>query len=59
VYRSTVIPGFWLRLDWLWAEELPDPQLTFAEIADFPPQIVEALREMAARGQRSSAPGAW
>lgn len=50
-YRSTVIPGFWLRVDWLWAEELPDPQLTFAEIADFPPDVVDTLREIAARYQ--------
>ena len=51
VYRSEVISGFWLRVDWLWTEELPDPQLTFAEIADFPPDVVDALREMAARYQ--------
>ncbi|MFQ5854975.1 MAG: Uma2 family endonuclease [Anaerolineae bacterium] len=49
IYRSTVIPGFWLRVDWLRAEELPDPLLTLAEIANFPPHVVEALREMAAQ----------
>jgi len=54
IYRSTVLPGFWLRVDWLWAEELPDPQLTFAEIAGFPPQVVETLREIAARGPHAS-----
>lgn len=56
VYRSAVLPGFWLRVDWLWVEELPDPQLTFAEIAGFPPHVVEALREIAARGPRPSQP---
>lgn len=56
VYRSTVLPGFWLRVDWLWAEELPDPLLTFAEIASFPPHVVQALREIAARGPRPSQP---
>ena len=23
VYRSTVLPGFWLRVDWLWQQPLP------------------------------------
>ena len=31
-YHSTVLPGFWLDLSWLWQEELPNPQLAFAEI---------------------------
>lgn len=31
-YRSTVIPDFWLNLDWLWREPLPNPQLALAEI---------------------------
>ncbi|MBS1253623.1 MAG: hypothetical protein MAG451_02675 [Anaerolineales bacterium] len=51
IYRSEVVSGFWLRVDWLWAEGLPDPQLTFAEIADFPPDAVDTLREIAARYQ--------
>ncbi len=58
IYRSTVVPGFWLRVDWLWAEMVPDPLLTFAEITGFPPQIVEALRDIAARGSRWSTPEA-
>lgn len=45
IYRSTVIPGFWLRVDWLRDEELPDPLLTFAEIVG-PSRLMEALREM-------------
>jgi hypothetical protein len=32
VYHSTVIPNFWLNLDWLWQENLPNPQLALAEI---------------------------
>jgi hypothetical protein len=43
-YRSTVVPGLWLRVDWLWAEELPDPLFTFAEIAGLPAEIVAALQ---------------
>lgn len=31
-YHSTVLPGFWLNVDWLWPAELPDPHTTFAEI---------------------------
>jgi len=44
VYRSQVVPGFWLRVEWLW--ELPDPQLTFGEVAGFSPEIVAALHKM-------------
>ena len=54
VYRSTVLPGFWLRVDWLWADELPDPQQTFAQIAGFPPDVVAALQALAARGPQSA-----
>ncbi len=32
VYRSTVLNGFWLRVDWLWAEEPTDPLRALAEI---------------------------
>lgn len=49
IYRSKTIPGFWLNVNWLWAEELPDPQLTFAEIAGFPPEVVAQLRALKAK----------
>jgi Uma2 family endonuclease len=52
IYRSTVIPGFWLRVDWLWQEEKPDPQLTFAEIVG-PQRIIDALNQMMAQGARN------
>lgn len=32
LYHSTAIPNFWFNLDWLWQEELPNPQLALAEI---------------------------
>ncbi len=54
VYRSTVIRGFWLRLEWLWADPLPDPLLTFAEIAGFPPDVIATLRDLAAKGPGAS-----
>ena len=53
IYRSTVIPGFWLRVDWLWADELPDPQQTFAQIAGFPSEVIAALKALAERGPQS------
>lgn len=49
-YRSTVIEGFWLNVNWLWDEELPDPQRTFAKIAGFPQQLLDQLDELASRG---------
>jgi Uma2 family endonuclease len=33
VYYSTVIPGFWLDVNWLWQEELPDPIRTLAALS--------------------------
>jgi len=46
LYRSAVLSGFWLKVDWLWEEEFPDPQLTFAEIAGFTPETVRALEAL-------------
>lgn len=43
-YHSRVLPGFWLRVDWLWAETLPDSLFAFAEIANLPQAVVQALR---------------
>lgn len=40
-YVSQVLPGFWLRAEWLWQEPLPDPLLTLLEI----PAAAQALRE--------------
>jgi len=31
-YQAQVIPNFWLHVDWLWQDPLPNPQLIFAEI---------------------------
>jgi Uma2 family endonuclease len=35
IFRSVAVPGFWLRIDWLWAEELPDPLETVMQILNF------------------------
>ena len=32
IYHSTAMPGFWLRVDWLWQEPLPDPTQALLEI---------------------------
>ena len=32
IYRSGVVPGFWLRVAWLWRQPLPDPVQTLLEI---------------------------
>jgi Uma2 family endonuclease len=32
VYRSRVIPGVWLRVDWLWQQPLPSPTRALLEI---------------------------
>lgn len=54
IYRSTVLPGFWLKVEWLTAEELPDPLMTFAEIVGFPLQVLETLKQIAAKGPERS-----
>ncbi len=46
VYHSKALPGFWLRVDWLWAETLPDSLFIFAEIANLPADVVQALRNL-------------
>jgi Uma2 family endonuclease len=46
IYRSTVIPGFWLKVNWLWANEKLSPLLLFAEIAGLPVNIVEAFKSI-------------
>jgi Uma2 family endonuclease len=46
MYRSKVLAGFWLRVDWLWAETLPDTLFAFAEIANLPSEVVQTLRDL-------------
>jgi Uma2 family endonuclease len=49
VYHSTILTGFWLRIDWLWLTEKPDPFFTFAELIGLPASLVQQLREFAER----------
>lgn len=32
IYRSRVMPGFWMRLGWLWEDPLPDPTRALLEL---------------------------
>ncbi|MCK4473268.1 MAG: Uma2 family endonuclease [Anaerolineae bacterium] len=41
IYRSVVLPGFWLRVEWLWQESLPQPLRALGEIADIDAEVVE------------------
>jgi len=40
-YHSRAIPGFWLRVEWLWQEPLPHPLRVLGHIAGADPQLVE------------------
>ncbi len=43
-YHSQILPGFWLKTEWLWAEEMPSPLEALAEIAGLDPAAVAAFR---------------
>jgi Uma2 family endonuclease len=42
LYHSKILSGFWLRADWLWAEELPSPLWALGQIAG-PEKVAEAM----------------
>ncbi len=43
VLRSTAVPGFWLRVEWLWESVLPNPRRVVGKIAGLPAEIVEGF----------------
>lgn len=45
-YHSTILPGFWLKAEWLWQDPLPDPQRIFAEIMASHPGVAEDVRTL-------------
>lgn len=45
IYRSQILPGFWLKTDWLWGEELDALRVLAAVIS--PEKMLEALRRAA------------
>jgi Uma2 family endonuclease len=46
VYQSRTLPGFWLNVDWLWMEPLPNHQLKLAEIVKDNTAVPEQLRRL-------------
>ena len=40
-----VLPGFWLRPEWLWQADSQDPLFTFCEMAGLPEAVVNQFRE--------------
>ena len=49
-YRALVLPGFWLRVEWLWQEPLLHSLQVLGEIAGVEPQVVEQfLRALGGR----------
>jgi Uma2 family endonuclease len=44
IYRSTILPDFWLDTHWFWREELPDPLHALAQILG-PDGIQAALQD--------------
>lgn len=46
IYRSTVVPGFWLDTGWLQERTLPQVLFTLATILDWPDDIVARLRAL-------------
>jgi Uma2 family endonuclease len=50
IYRSAVLPDFWLRVEWLWREPLPSPIRALAEIVGMAPSLAETFeRALAGR----------
>ena len=45
IYRSAVLPNFWLRVGWLWQEPLPSPIRTLAEIVGLDPALAETFEQ--------------
>jgi Uma2 family endonuclease len=50
IYRSAVLPDFWLRVEWLWQEPLPSPIRALAEIVGMAPPLAEAFERTLAGG---------
>jgi Uma2 family endonuclease len=52
VFRSGVLAGFWLRVEWVTAAEMPEPLSVFAEIVGLPEEVKQTLRRIAEQGPR-------
>ena len=49
VYHSTMLDGFWLKVNWLWPGQQPAPVSAFAEIVGLPAEVIEILRQIQKR----------
>ncbi|MBM3242664.1 Uma2 family endonuclease [Candidatus Poribacteria bacterium] len=47
---STVLPGFWLKPAWLWAEERPGPMTALYEMAGIPNDLISQMQESLQKG---------
>lgn len=55
IYRSEVVVGFRLRVNWLWQDPLPLPVRALAKIAGVDPKVAEAFeRGLAGEGPSSA-----
>lgn len=48
--ESQVLPGFWLRPEWLWQADTLDPWLIFCEMAGLAEAVVDQFREQIQAG---------
>lgn len=44
-FESRALPGFWLNLEWLWADPLPSSLRILSEIAGIDPSLAEKFEE--------------
>lgn len=44
-FQSQILPGFWLKAEWLWAEPLPSTLRIVAEIAGIDPSLAEKFEQ--------------
>lgn len=46
IYNSTILPHFWLNVDWLWEDPMPNHQLCLAEVIKDNEAIPAELRQL-------------
>jgi len=52
-FHSEVLPGFWLRVEWLWQEPLPSALRTLAEIVGMEAQVLAAFERALTGAERA------
>jgi len=56
-YHALVLPGFWLRVEWLWQEPLPHPLRVLGEIGGVEPQVVDRFLQTLGEGSGRAVAG--